>query len=1041
MDEDTSEEDAPCQCCGKKQGETRHVNWIKCSTCCAWFHCGCLGLSKRKAEESLNWVGPCCKDESQTDSMNGPVQNQRGSGGSQTRHQHAATDSTSLRDIAWGNLMSEEEIKRKIALIHSETTSWCKNIFVPTRGKPGKDMALELARLLDLFNNDTAWRNVALSMVNIFIPLMLQRPTRKSKPKTNSKYLEKRLELWLKGDLDAIMKEAREIQKRIQFKNGDPKKQRVKNFCHRMQEGKVAKAMRFLHNEVDDTEGVLPLTPEVLASLRAKHPPGGDLHQEAVIPGDTPDPPEVIYEAIDAEVIFSCAKKLSGSGGPTLVDSEVWKQLICSRFYGDASTRLAESIASLAKILCSRATEPEILRELLSNRLIPLDKGGGAVRPIGIGEVLRRIISKAVTRVLRNDIQKGAGNIQTCTGVESGIEAAIHATRETFNRETSDGLLLVDATNAFNTLNRKVALENMKTTCPAFYRFLNNCYQSPADLYIAGSSERLQSEEGVTQGDPAAMQMYGLAIRPLIDKISFEQGGDTIQTWYADDSAACGKLSKIKEWWDKLCTIGPSYGYHPNPSKTVLIVKDTSQLQEATALFEGSGVKITDQGERHLGAVVGTPEYRKAFVEEKVAKWVRDVEELTDIAEDHPQLAYSAFVKGVAHRWKYVQRTVPGISALFQPLEDCIRSRFLPSIIGRQISDWERRLFTLPLRWGGLGIQNPVVTADLEFSASETLSADLKDRIVQQDNTTQLENRQSASLKRSIKDARNLEYEELFDRLRTEAPESSKRPLDSSKEKGSYIWLSALPIKDLGYCLNKIEFQDAVALRYNQEIRGIPRYCVCGAKNNLDHLLCCKTGGYVAMRHDALRDTEADLMREAGARNVQVEPTLIPTRGDHLRAQTNRADQSRLDVAATGVWNSFERTFYDIRVTHPFAPSNCSKDLAQLYRHHEQQKKNMYEERVIENEKGSFCPLIFSTTGGTGKMCENHHRKIAEMIAQRRKERYSDVIAYVRTRLRFTLLRSVLMALRGTRAKHFTVSRPISEVSFGLIPSEPAYET
>ena len=33
------------------------------------------------------------------------------------------------------------------------------------------------------------------------------------------------------------------------------------------------------------------------------------------------------------------------------------------------------------------------------------------------------------------------------------------------------------------------------------------------------------------------------------------------------------------------------------------------------------------------------------------------------------------------------------------------------------------------------------------------------------------------------------------------------------------------------------------------------------------------------------------------------------------------------------------------------------------------------------------------------------------------------------------------MALRGTRSKHFTVSRPISEVSFGLIPSEPAYET
>ena len=194
------------------------------------------------------------------------------------------------------------------------------------------------------------------------------------------------------------------------------------------------------------------------------------------------------------------------------------------------------------------------------------------------------------------------------------------------------------------------------------------------------------------------------------------------------------------------------------------------------------------------------------------------------------------------------------------------------------------------------------------------------------------------------------------------------------------------------------------------------------------------------MRHDALRDTEADLMREAGARNVQLEPTLIPTRGDHLRAQTNRADQSRLDIAATGIWNAFERTYFDIRVTHPFAPSNANKDLRQLYQQHEREKKNTYEERVVENEKGAFCPLVFSTTGGTGGLCDNHHRRIAELIARRRRERYSDVIAYVRTRLRFTLLRSVLMALRGTRAKFSKITRQISEVSCGLIPAEPTYE-
>ncbi len=194
------------------------------------------------------------------------------------------------------------------------------------------------------------------------------------------------------------------------------------------------------------------------------------------------------------------------------------------------------------------------------------------------------------------------------------------------------------------------------------------------------------------------------------------------------------------------------------------------------------------------------------------------------------------------------------------------------------------------------------------------------------------------------------------------------------------------------------------------------------------------------MRHNDLRDAEAALMKEAGARNVWIEPTLIPTRGDHLRAQTTKGYQARLDVAATGLWNNFERTFFDIRVTHPNAPSNRSKDLKKLYKSHETQKKNMYEERVIQNEKGTFCPLVFSTTGGVGELCERHHKRVAELISQKRKERYADVIKYIRAKLRFVLLRSVLMALRGTRgSQQYQAPCEISDISFGLIPEEPFY--
>ena len=78
----------------------------------------------------------------------------------------------------------------------------------------------------------------------------------------------------------------------------------------------------------------------------------------------------------------------------------------------------------------------------------------------------------------------------------------------------------------------------------------------------------LLSEEGTTQGDPLAMPMYALGVVPLISALS----DDFIeQVWYADDVCACSRLMDVHQWWDRLVSIGPDFGYFPNPSKTCLI--------------------------------------------------------------------------------------------------------------------------------------------------------------------------------------------------------------------------------------------------------------------------------------------------------------------------------------------------------------------------------------------------------------------------------------------------------------------------------------
>jgi len=101
---------------------------------------------------------------------------------------------------------------------------------------------------------------------------------------------------------------------------------------------------------------------------------------------------------------------------------------------------------------------------------------------------------------------RAVGTLQTCAGLESGIEAATHAVRKSYEEEGSECLLLADADNAFNKLNRKVSPEN-KRLCPPMHTYLHISYNTPTMLYLE-NGDHILSQEGVTQGDNTAMAMY-----------------------------------------------------------------------------------------------------------------------------------------------------------------------------------------------------------------------------------------------------------------------------------------------------------------------------------------------------------------------------------------------------------------------------------------------------------------------------------------------------------------------------------------------------
>ncbi len=100
-----------------------------------------------------------------------------------------------------------------------------------------------------------------------------------------------------------------------------------------------------------------------------------------------------------------------------------------------------------------------------------------------------------------------------------------------YENEETEAILLVDA---FNSLNRKTALHNIRSLCPTLSTMLIN--DNPHNCVW----DILHSCEGITQGD---MPMYAIATLPLIKELRSET--EATQVWYADDACAIGKIRDL----------------------------------------------------------------------------------------------------------------------------------------------------------------------------------------------------------------------------------------------------------------------------------------------------------------------------------------------------------------------------------------------------------------------------------------------------------------------------------------------------------------
>ena len=888
-----------------------------------------------------------------------------------------------------------------------ERSTWLrgKTYRVPG-GAVGRYFTAMLAReTLALANADQKSEKVC-----IFGKLILQKDKKINKSADIRRLIRRRMGMWEKGLYEELMQEAELCDKKLGRSMGSntSEEQTVKVFSRLILLGKIREAARFITDRgskggILNPHDVLGDGKTVKQVLESKHPSQGEANPDAFLVCEKL--PALVEIDVSAEHVLKVSRTLSGSAGLSALDSAQWTDLLLK--YGGASADLREAVAALVRRLANENVPWIDTRALRARKLIALDKCPG-VRPIGVGDVLDRLCAKVMIEVTGDDVQHACLADQICSGLKSGIEASIHAFSEIFNVEAQNGygLLLIDADNAFNTISRPAALWNARVLWPRCSKYLFNAYKGYSLLVISGSKVCLLSKEGVTQGDPLAMLLYGLAVLPLARTL--KKPGSWTQNWYADDSACLARFELLREWLALLMIEGPKYGYFPKPEKSVIVVHP-NYLHDAAIIFDDLGIKVVT-GHRFLGGFIGSEVDSKDWLGSKVDSWVDAVVKLSSAAILEPQAAYVALSKSVQNEWLFIQRVLSSSQDAFEALSRVIKTKFLPNLFGITLTDLDISLLCRPSRHLGIGILDPVLSARNQYAVSKIATSELA-KCIQSGSSLSL-NMHEASISNG-----RIEKGQQETTLKQETlamiecfQSDQKRCLLRKIDQKCSGWLSIVPSKDNHFDLSPDEFRDALALRYGKTPANLPKICDAdGATFDVNHALNCPKGGLVYGRHNECRDLNCDLLRLAGLKQIVSEPIL-------RESDVNGENGLRADWGVRGFWQPQRQAVFDVCILNADSSSISHLSTEAIFESRRTLKKRTYSE-IAETRRASFTPFIATCDAILDREAEGYLKRLAILLSEKWDCPYSRMIGWVRARIQICILRSASLCFRGSRSK------------------------
>jgi hypothetical protein len=570
--------------------------------------------------------------------------------------------------------------------------------------------------------------------------------------------------------------------------------------------------------------------------------------------------------------------------------------------YGEA---VASSLCDVVNLLARGDAPAYVAKHLAGGKLVGLPKGEGDLRPIAVGESLRRLTAKCLCARAQAKVAQSLFPEQFGVGLPGGGEALVHAVRQWRERskEESDAVALeLDLRNAFNLVERDVLIAQCRAELPELAAFVEWCYGEETVLLFGG--QPVLSRCGVQQGDPLGPLLFCLALRAMLAEARArgqmpERNADCRGFFYLDDGVFCGRAAQVRAALGAIQELGPSFGLHLHLEKCVLLNAGTAEVP--SGLFPRELSVVTELS--LLKSPIGSDLYCEEAALAKVNSLQAGLDRVASMADAHTAFRILAVCCGSSKVTWLARTTPPGsIRGALHEFDARVRSAF-GAVMRTALSPAQWEQASLGPASGGMGLRGIASHAAAAYLSSRALTHHL---CVQSDPAA------TWSGDVSVKDAvRQVEAllppgADLLRGAENEPPKIKQHTLSDSIDKrrldvllGSVpvrdqarlrscavphaaAWVTAPPAAGIDLHLGTPQFRAAARLWLGASM-GMAGMCSCGAQADEQgvHALACKHGAGPVRRHNRLRNVIFQASRAAGLLPELEKTGILP--GGHER--------------------------------------------------------------------------------------------------------------------------------------------------------------